>query len=56
MSGLKATKRIHYIPSLPAYREYRSVPNEEQDCKAPDTTSDDHRIHERADEKFAELS
>ena len=51
-----ATKRIHYVPSLPAYRKYRSIPNEEQNSKAPDTTSNDHRVHERTDEEFAELS
>lgn len=57
MGGSSVTKkRIYYIPSLPAYRKYRSVSNEKQDCKAPDSTSDDHCVHERADEKFSELS
>lgn len=44
------------VPSLPAYREYRSIPNEEQNSKAPDATSNDHRVHESADEEFAKLS
>lgn len=56
MSSSSATKGIHHVPSLPAYGEYRSVPNEEQDSKAPYTTNNDHRVHECADEKFAELS
>lgn len=55
-SGLHAKKIVYYIPSLPPYREYGSVSNEEQDGEAPDTTSNDHRVHERANEEFAELS
>lgn len=56
MSGSNAIRKVHYVPCLPAYREHRSVADEKQDRKAPDATSDDHRVHERADEEFAELS